>query len=300
VLGVGTAFELLNFAFDIYGVLRNPAGRRLVPYTNERASKFLYSLRHVPTNFDGVIVGSSISANLRASELHHYRVYNLSISGSNISEQRILLDNILRVRAPRFVLFCIYPYLTQDHGTKGSGMDPQDRSAAWGSPQLLRDYAVASFHRLGAFPLRFDWAGWQDIRGTGKALDADATLADWKKRQSLPKQKDPFAIDPIALAEYRDLLSRVHSAGSRVVGFIPPIYAPRFELLREEFTLYDGRILALFDAGDSVVDFNAPRFRGLTSDPASFYDGYHLAQKAADRLVAELNRTLDSETSVRH
>ena len=104
----------MNYRINIYGVFGNTAGKKLVVYDNERTTKYLFSYNYIPGNFDGLLVGTSISdENWDTSHIAGMRVYNASINGGNISEEDLLLSNVLRRGHPRLIMFVIHPYLTE-------------------------------------------------------------------------------------------------------------------------------------------------------------------------------------------
>src|SRR5256885_17180065 len=72
-----------NSALDIYGLFRDPTGRALPVYGNERVAKYLLGRRYVQANFDGVLIGSSVSANWSVGTMHSARLYNESVNGGD-------------------------------------------------------------------------------------------------------------------------------------------------------------------------------------------------------------------------
>src|SRR5256885_10156244 len=84
-----------NSALDIYGLFRDPTGRALPVYGNERVAKYLLGRRDVQANFDGVLIGSSVSANWSVGTMQGARLYNESVNGGNIVEEKALLDQVL-------------------------------------------------------------------------------------------------------------------------------------------------------------------------------------------------------------
>ena len=132
----------VNYRIDLYGVFGRNDGAARVAYTNERANKYLLSMRYVPERFDALLVGTSVTDNWDTAKIGAFRVYNGSLSGGNISEGKLIVDNALATKTPRAILFCVYPYLTETHGRKRSGMDTREFLGALGSLQLLRDYST--------------------------------------------------------------------------------------------------------------------------------------------------------------
>src|ERR1035438_230116 len=91
-VGVSAA---IGYAVDPYGLWRDPTGRKLTVYDFERKAKFLLSRRYVPANFDGLIVGSSCSANWNVPMLAGAHIYNESLPGGTVAEEQIVVNQAL-------------------------------------------------------------------------------------------------------------------------------------------------------------------------------------------------------------
>jgi hypothetical protein len=48
------SFAGLNYYIDIFGLFRGTGNRKV--YINERTSKYLYSYRYIPENYDAVLI----------------------------------------------------------------------------------------------------------------------------------------------------------------------------------------------------------------------------------------------------
>src|SRR5215468_6006177 len=91
----GALIICANAAADIYGLFREPEHRSLRIYGDERLAKYLLSTRYVPANFDGVLIGTSASANWDTGKMRSLRLYNESLNGGNIVEEKAILDQLL-------------------------------------------------------------------------------------------------------------------------------------------------------------------------------------------------------------
>src|SRR5690242_11790260 len=92
----GGGFVLLNLRLDIYGLFRDDHGRLLPIYDSERSGKYLLSLRYVPSNFDAILIGTSVTGTWNTSGLEVFRTYNESTDGGNITEEKLLAERVLR------------------------------------------------------------------------------------------------------------------------------------------------------------------------------------------------------------
>jgi len=86
---------LLAWRLDIYGILRDPAGRQLITSEHERKAKYLLNQAYVPANYDALIIGASASVNWHGEYLTGYRFYNESVEGGDASEERKLVETVL-------------------------------------------------------------------------------------------------------------------------------------------------------------------------------------------------------------
>ncbi|MGH9568366.1 MAG: hypothetical protein ACRD4F_01915 [Candidatus Angelobacter sp.] len=279
----------VNYRINIYGVFGDTAGKKLVVYDNERTTKYLFSYNYIPGNFDGLLVGTSISDNWDTSHIAGMRVYNASINGGNISEEDLLLSNVLRRGHPRLIMFVIHPYLTESSGRKSGYMNPQEYWGALGSIQLLRVYWNKFLIEHRGHRQEFNDFGQDDyeVHQTPAAL------------QELLNAGQALPIDPAALKEYGELLERARASGARVVGVIPPVSTSLWERQHEAYAAYYKQIRSLFRPDEPIIDFNAGEFNHLRSQAVNFPDGVHLSRAAADRVVDALNGKLEGVLAAR-
>jgi len=74
--GAGAA---LNYRINAFGLFGDVRGKVYRSYLNQdREAKYLYSLNYIPSNFNGILVGSSISGNWDTGGIQSARTYNLS------------------------------------------------------------------------------------------------------------------------------------------------------------------------------------------------------------------------------
>jgi len=276
------AFLFLNYAIDLYGLFGKDAR---VGYSNERLGKYLLSLRYVPEHFDALLVGSSITDDWDTAKIDSVRMYNGSIVGANISEAKIVAENVLRRGRLKVVVFCVHPYLTETHGKKVGGMSDQEFRGAFGSVQLLRDYAAAYEIARGRKQWLFDEYG---VTGTLFS----ASRQDWWRRGGTPTKPEPVYLDPVAYSEYAELVQRARSQGSLIVHVNPPIYYDRWMLNRTTFEKYFSQMATLFRPEEPGIDFNTPDLDQLRKSRDLFSDGAHLSKTGAEYVMNVLNETI--------
>jgi hypothetical protein len=268
----------VNAAVDIYGLFRDPAGRALPVYGNERIAKYLLGRRYVRANFDGVLIGSSLSANWSVGAMQSARLYNESVNNGNIVEEKALLDPVLDSGRPWLVLLVVHPFLTSSHEFNSVTLTPREYWGALGSLNLFDAYKNALKIRLHREQQVFDLAGTQDFGDGTKKLNA--------RLQAMMLGSADFEIDPLALQTYREVVATLHERRVPVGFIVPPTEESLFEPKREAFRKYVGLILADRTPDDRVLDFTADEFARFRADASNFSDGVHLRVAGARTVTA--------------
>jgi hypothetical protein len=275
-----------NGALDIYGLFRDPIGRALPAYGNERVAKYLLSRRYVQANFDGVLVGSSVSSNWSLGTLHGARLYNESVNGGNIAEEKAILDQVLENGGTGFALLVVHPFLTESHESNSVTLTPRELWGALGSLNLIDAYKNALKARLGREPAVCDAAGTQDFGDGSKQLNA--------RLRALMLGPSDFPIDPVALQRFREVVAELHARHVPVGFVIPPTEESLFASKREAFRKYTGLMLADRSAEDRVLDFTTDEFARLRADARNFSDGVHLRVAGAQKVSAVIDERLQT------
>jgi hypothetical protein len=266
----------INYYIDIYGLFRGKKDRKV--YINERTSKYLFSYRYIPENFDGLIIGPSLSDNLNPQALLPLRVYNASLMGANISELNYLVDNIVQRGHIRFAILCLSPYLTKDHGSKSADFTRKQYYGALGSTNLLRTYLLYFIRKYNLAPYRYspnvyNSAGWNNFELESHGLDPKDTIAQRVAR----KEFDSTAIDPVAYQDLGYTLSTLHAHHVSVLAYFTPIPYQLYTLNIQNNQAFVDSISRLFTPGDILLDLNDGKYSQMTGDYHNFIDHGHLS-----------------------
>lgn len=275
-----------NAALDIYGLFRDSAHRVLPAYGDQRLAKYLLSARYVPSNFDGVLIGSSVSVNWKMGGMRSFRIYNESVNGGNFPEGKRLLDRVLESPRVRLVLLVVHPYLTSSHDFKTVQLNSRQVWGALGSRNLLDAYKEIVKIRFGLKTQTADGAGAEDFEHEPKKL--------MPRIAAIMRPGQPIELDPIAVEQYRMAIAELHAQNIRVVFVIPPTVERIFALKRKEFLEYNRIIMEGAARGDLVIDFTTDKYREFRADETNFSDGVHLTRPGAARLVALLDEQLEA------
>lgn len=277
-----------NFAVaisvDPYGMWRDPTGRKLpiAVTANGRKAKFFLSKHYVPDNFEGLIIGPSVLANWDISSIAGTRVYNLSLDGADAVEEKLVMDQALHHGHYKLAIFALDPTNTSVHSVKG-GLDHTTSSEDIASFHLYIEEAAYAFREIHS------GAGYADIAPNGHY--------NRRFRKSLePKAEDPsrFQVDPIALNQWREMISALQRQGAFIVYVVPPIYRPSYLLNRWYFQTYKARIVPLVPNAP-LIDFNSPEYAALCSDPDNFADAEHTEPAGAAKFSVLLSEFVTQE-----
>jgi hypothetical protein len=293
VIGLCATTVFANLSINLYGLYGDVRGRNLVPAQSERRFKYMYSYNYIPSNFDGVLVGTSITDNWETAGIHGFRVYNASIVGAGIADEAPILQNVLHRGRLNLVLFVIHPYLTQSYQPKVPTEIEREYWGGLGSLQLFKEYYVK----------------WKIDRGVLRQEFSPNGCFDYDPPQRLPAAVANYAadaafefeVDERAVKQYANLVASARNAGVQVVGIIPPVEADVWRRRGPAYERAFNRLKPLFSADEPIIDLNGPDLAVFRSEKRTFSDGTHLSREAAVEAVAFMDRELrrlglDSET----
>ncbi|MGP8270786.1 MAG: hypothetical protein ACLQLH_12010 [Terracidiphilus sp.] len=288
---IGAIFSLLlvavivNMSIDIYGIFRSAKGRHLVVYGDERIAKYLQSEKYVPENFDSLLIGSSVSANWNTQGFDSFRVYNESIEGGNIVEEKVIADQALTSSHIKLAILIVHPYLTDTHEFGTVHLTPRENLAALGSESLLNAYKSAVRVKLHLERQQFDQFGTDDYGEIPQKMNPHL--------QKLMAPGTEFSIDETAMKSYTDLVNELHALNIRIIYVIPPLSQSVFALKPNAFANYTRVALANKLEQDEVIDFTSDEFVDFRRNAGNFKDGVHLTNEAARRVVAVINERVN-------
>jgi hypothetical protein len=266
----------IAYVVDPYGVLRDSAGRKLSVFTNERKVKVLMNKRYVPSNFDGLLVGTSSSANWDVPVVAGARIYNESLEGGDAVEGRILVNEAMRKGRYKLAVLILSHAMTWDHSVK-DGMDKVSTAGAIGSLYLFSDEV-----RTEMIALHYRFAR------SDTAPDGQIELLYSKKLTPVELPSDKLRIDPIAVEEYRNLINSLESTGTKIVYVVPPMYEPCHQV-NKGYDAHLQSVRSLLPPGP-VIDFDGPEYANFRSDSSNYLDCWHLEPRGAAQITHWLQK----------
>lgn len=265
----------VNFAIaiwmDPYGLFRNPLGRQLPVAFAARKAKFLLSKRYVPTNYDSLLIGPSSSENWDPAAIPGVKMYNESILGSNVVEEKRIVDQALPTGHFKLALCILYPTMTTNHALE-DGLDAVTTSEALGSIHL---YIHEAAHIRSALHLPV---------GGLSATDGTTPLK-LVPQNFVEIQYDPsyFHLDPVAVDSYRQMVSELTTRGTRVLYIIPPLYEPCRQLNEAAFNQYKQTMEQTLPHAP-ILDLNGPEFEAFRAEAGNYVDCFHVNAAGATKI----------------
>jgi len=272
-----------NYYLDFYGIFGDSKGRELKIYTDARLSKYLLSHNYIPSNFDGLLIGTSATENYDLTKVDNFRVYNVSFSAANATEQMIVADNIYSVAPMKLVIFSMNPYLTYRHGTLHNYTLQREKSRALFSTQALTNQAVAFIDSLFG-----KWAT-TDAWGKRRMRIDEITENQWPNLN----YSAYLRTNEIAFDEYENLIKTARLQGARVIGVNPPMYSKKYQLEKDLYDSYARRASSIFMPNEQIIDFMASKYDAYNNNSLYFTDGYHLSSVGIEFFSSELVKAIN-------
>jgi hypothetical protein len=273
----------LNIELDPYGLYWPDRGRHLPVYGDERVAKYLLAMRYVPENFNALIIGASITASWDIRAIENLRVYNGSINGGNIVEEKALIDAAIDKPGISAVLLIVHPALTYAHIFRTVEMKPDLKRSSLGSMSLWDAYKDMINVRLGRLPQKFDDNG------------TEFPLVLYSEMNNLMKQMwnaPEFVVDPVALQAYKDVVAALRQRGIKIIFIIPPTSEQILKTKRANLERYVQQMRSEIGPGDLWIDFMTPEHQEFCSGRSNFTDGVHLSPPGARHVVAYINDSI--------
>jgi hypothetical protein len=278
-----------------YGLFGNAKGKSIKIWFNERTSKYLLSYNYIPANFEGILIGSSVSDNLDTKKISRFKTYNLSINGGNISELKYIAENVIKRGNLKFIIICLYPYMTKDHGRKTPYIDQQEYWASLGSKETLKFYLDKLAIKYGFRYDIYNDYGYNNFNLIlEKPVVAKAKITTQSDKSSITKNKDNQVefIDEIAYNELFEIINLSRQKNVKIFGFYYPYYIENYN--ENLFKTYKEKIDKLFDVKDVIMDLNTDEYLEFRSDLSNYYDKGHLSWKGTNYLIREMNAKLNA------
>ena len=272
---VAFAILCLNFAIairmDPYGLFRDSHGRQLRVVFAARKAKYLLSKRYVPANYDGLLIGPSSSENWDPAAIPGVTMYNESILGSNVVEEKRIVDQALPGGIFKLAICILSPTMTTNHALE-DGLDAVSAAEALGSIHL---YIQEAAQLLSALHLP---------AGRLSAPDGSTPLKVLPQKFDIVRF-DPayFRLDPVAADSYAQMVLELAAGGTRIIYVVPPLYEPCRKLNAAAFDTYRQTMQQTLPQAP-ILDLNGPEFAAFRTDASNYVDCFHVNANGAAKI----------------
>jgi len=288
---------LFNVAVNDYGLFGNVSGREIKIYSylgSERLSKYLFSYNYIPSNFEGILIGSSVSDNLNTKLIQEFKIYNASLISGNISELRYIVDNLIQNNKKIwFMIICLDPYITKDSGRKTSYIHPREYWGALGSLDTVKMHISKLFVYVRLLPDYCNDYGYYNFNVDKVGIDSEKAIKEAARHSRIEK----IEIDDDALRDLKGVVSNAKKHGLKVFAFYYPRPRELYLLNKQPYSAYQTIINSAFSPEDLVWDFNGEYYKEFTRDYKNYSDSGHLSDAGALFLLKEIrNQILQAYT----
>jgi hypothetical protein len=280
-------FGLFNLWRDDFGLFWSNEPKPI--WSLEKTSKYLLAHRYIPRNFEGLLMGPSYSDSfMDTRQITGYRLYNMSMDGANATELREVALTAISRGNLRYIVICLTPYITKDHGIKGAEINSKEY---WGSLFSLIPVEMLSARWRGRNRIEANEAStW------GMVSFAQRPHLPWEQfmRSEANGSNYTVDLDPVAVQHLEDILKAARLHNIRIFAYYYP-YNRWFTESVDAAMWQRSRsaVAALFDSKNDVVwDMTAPEYNPLRSDPGCYTDA-HLSAAGARLVLADIRRVLD-------
>lgn len=293
----------ISYAANDFGLWRHRDSVRI--WGLEKTSKYLLSHRYIPENFDGILIGPSVSANLDTRAIKDSKIYNLSMVGGNISEiSKAATLFIERAQSPKVVIICLYPYLVKDHGMKSFEIHEKEYLGSLFSIPAAMIWAYKARAILSPQSDEFSdsAAGLNRYELSMHKGDLEKIASEQKNLPALTAAEIEKTVDPIAYAELKQLINLARAKDMTVIAYYHPLFEPVYQRMQRtgEWVYFKEKMEQLFHPDDHVIDMNTRKYQALRTDQALRLEASHLSTAGSAELVKDLNQITGKALGARH
>jgi hypothetical protein len=265
----------VSYCIDPYSLWHDSAGKKLVHYSSgELEGKLLLNKNYVPTNFNGLIVGSSSTENWDIPDIDGIRFYNESAPGTTGANEKLLVDQAMKHRQFKAAIVLMAPHMVANHEGNPE-VEAFRESEALGSIFILEQEFFAGAGRVG-----FNTKNFQTVEWNGKTVfDNPMGL----KGRVLPDHY--FDIDPALLDKYLGVIQSLKNQGATIIYVESPLYQPCLDLNKERAGDFDRRILSALPPAP-FLDLDSPEYQNLRTNSGNFVDCFHSSDNGAQLISA--------------
>lgn len=277
----------INIYINSFGIFFNSLNLKKI-YTDERTTKHLFTYNYIPNNFDSVLIGPSLSdIEMDTKKLANGNIYNLSLNSGNISELKILVDNVIRTKKLKSIIICLDPYIFKDSGRKTSKINDYEIFSSIGSMLNIKLYLYKIL-----YDLNLKYNVYSNSEYGYRKNDPGVNFTDTE----VLKKERTINIDDKALDEFSNLLETLRSNNTKIYAYFYPRYYLEFKNItyKKQYDEFVKRISVFFTYQDIVWNFNDKEYLYINSNFSSYSDGTHLSINGANNILKVIQGKLNA------
>lgn len=291
---IAVSFILLNYKLNEFGLFGDTSNREYRIYLDEKTTKYLFSYNYIPKNFDGILVGPSLSDQMMDTrKIKKHKIYNLSMNGANITELKYAIDNVLKYGNIKTLILCIDPYITKDSGLKSSQINNKEYYSTLGSIFSIKHMYYKYFKDNENS--KFHDSYWGYINNSLDKKDINSTEEINKVLQKI--NDDNFSslfVDNIAYSELKSVINSIERKEIELLVYHYPI---PYKILNHpeyfgHYRKYRNKIDKLLK-NIYLIDFNTDEYKYISDNDTSYSDKGHLSKIGAEKVINVLNQSLN-------
>lgn len=281
-------YLIIFISIDNFNLFYKSEGK-IYTAENERASKYLFTYRYIPQNFNGLLLGPSLGDQINTKKLKGFKIYNLSVNGANSTELRVLLENVLKQKHHiKVVILTLHRYITKTYGLKTSHLVPQEYFASFTSIEAIKHLGRKIVVSLGLSKDYFNNYGYMNMNLAKKHIDGIKESLKYMETN----EKKEFVFNDNALEELKKIIDVLHKNNIQIIGYFHPDPYYFYKDINTESLYWKKSILNMLKNEDIVIDLNSKHYDDFRKDYSNYKDGAHLSNKGEEFVLNKLNEVL--------
>jgi hypothetical protein len=294
-------FISINVCLDTYGVFGFKKNiQDLKTYNNEIVEKTYFSFHYVPKNYQALIVGSSLSANLDPSlglEKFSLPLYNLSVRGMNLSLIKSMLYRVVEKGNIKLIVFSIDPYFTREKSE--TLVVPEDIYGALGSVSLLKRYFFEIMDKAGHKIYQSNHFGHINYNSNFTQDLANHNIKLGEIACAKGEYSPDFPLTQKMQKELTEVFNYLQARNIKVIAYYHPRMLYFRDYHKELITQYQSEMAQLFPKNVKVINFYDDKYKDFINNKSNYTDIGHFSQSGANSfflnyLVPAMNEELSN------
>jgi hypothetical protein len=281
------SFILIVLYTDPYALLFSDKKKIIF---NEKRTKYLFSYKYIPENFDGILVGPSYSDNINIKMIGSKNVYNMSLNGGNIFELEFLIDNIMNNenRQVKFIIFSLSPYLFLNDKVDKTFIHNSTLRNAFFSIHLVKHFLYYLKYYVLESTNIYDKSE-NGYINYNKLLNNDVE----KLITNSAAQTRHISINNSVYETFNKILIKLRKSNIKIFAYFHPIPEPIYSSNKSEYLKFFMRIRKCFKVKEKIINFNTSKYTYITKVYKNYSDEGHLSISGAELILQELKKEFE-------